>query len=302
MLLTTRQLPGRLPDGIDYHILINNKSGTAMDPYEFYRVEKDAPIAWVYLNRPGKKNAMNPPAWTESLRIFKDLDQDDDIRAIIIAGEGPCFSAGIDLVAMMPELPELMEPDQKGGIKWRLLPKIKKLQDAVSCIEWCRKPVIAAIHGHCIGAGLDMATACDIRLASEDAAFCLKEAAVGFVADVGVLQRIPLIVGQGHARELAFSAKTITARRAREILLVNEVFEDRETLLRGARELALEIAANSPLAVQASKDVLNHGVGKSIDDGLNYVASMSANIIPSNDLTEAVTAFMERRPPEFTGK
>lgn len=273
-----------------------------MSEYEFYRVEKKGAIAWVFLNRPEKKNAMGPAAWKEPVDIFEDLDQDDGVRAIVIAGEGPCFSAGIDLVGMMPELGELMEPDQKGGVKWRLLPKIKKLQDAISCIEWCKKPVIAAIHGHCIGAGLDMATACDIRLCSEDAGFCLKESAVGFVADVGVLQRIPLIVGQGHARELAYSAKTITAERAREILLVNEVFSNKEALFEGAQKLAEEIAANSPLAVQASKDVLNFGVGKSIDDGLNYVASMSANIIPSNDLTEAVTAFMEKRKPEFTGK
>lgn len=273
-----------------------------MESYEFYRVEKEGPIAFVYLNRPDKKNAMNPPAWTEPVTIFQDLDQDEEIRVVVLAGEGPCFSAGIDLVSMMPALPEIMEPDQKGGVKWKLLPKIKKLQEGISCIEGCKKPVIAAIHGHCIGAGLDMATACDIRLASRDALFCLKEAAVGFVADVGVLQRIPLIVGQGHARELAFSAKSITAQRAKEILLVNEVFEDREALLRAAKALALEIAGNSPLAVQASKDVLNYGVGKGIEDGLSYVASMSANIIPSNDLTEAVTAFMEKRPPEFTGK
>ena len=273
-----------------------------MESYEFYRVEKKAPIAFVYLNRPEKKNAMNPPAWTESLQIFEDLDRDEDIRAVVIAGEGESFCAGIDLVGMMPELSELMDPGQKGGVKWRLLPKIKKLQDAISCIEWCRKPVIAAIHGHCIGAGLDMATACDIRLASQDAQFCLKEAAVGFVADVGVLQRIPLIVGQGHARELAFSARTISAARAMEILLVNQVYPDRKTLLKEAEALAFDIAANSPLAVQASKDVLNYGIGKGIGDGLNYVASMSANIIPSDDLTEAVTAFMEKRAPKFTGK
>ncbi len=273
-----------------------------MTEYEFYRVEKKGPVAWVYLNRPEKKNAMNPPAWKEPVDIFEDLDNDDEIRVIIMAGEGPCFSAGIDLVGMMPDLPELMDAEQKGGVKWRLLPKIKKLQDAMSCIEWCKKPVIAAIHGHCIGAGLDMATACDIRLCSADAGFCLKEAAVGFVADVGVLQRIPLIIGQGHARELAYSAKTISAERAREILLVNEVFDTKEALFDGAQALAEEIAANSPLAVQASKDVLNYGVGKSVDDGLSYVASMSTNIIPSHDLMEAVTAFMEKREPKFTGK
>ena len=272
-----------------------------MSEYEFYHVEKKAPIAWVYLNRPDKKNAMNPPAWKETIPIFKDLDQDPEIRVIILTGRGPCFSAGIDLMGMVPELPELMDNEQKGGVKQKLLEKIKGLQDALTCIESCKKPVIAAIHGHCIGAGLDMATACDIRVSSRDAVFCLKEAAVGFVADVGVLQRLPLIVGQGITREMAFTAKTIRAERAREILLVNEIFETPEDLLTGAEAMALEIANNSPLAVQASKDVLNFGIGKSVQEGLLYVASMSTNIIPSNDLMEAVTAFAEKRPPKFTG-
>jgi enoyl-CoA hydratase len=272
-----------------------------MSDYEFYLVEKKPPIAWVFLNRPEKKNAMNPPAWQEIKQIFADIDKDPDVRAVIIAAKGPCFSAGIDLIGMMPELPELMDPTQKGGVKWKLIPKIKDLQDAISCIEWCRKPVIAAIHNYCIGAGLDMTTACDIRLATEDAIFSLREAAVGFVADVGVLQRLPLIVGQGHARELAYTAKNISAARAKEMLLVNEVYADQATLMENAEKMALEIAANSPLAVQASKDVLNYGIGRTVDDGLNYVASISANIIPSDDLMEAVTAFTEKRKPKFTG-
>jgi enoyl-CoA hydratase len=267
----------------------------------FYIVEKSPPIAWVFLNRPDKKNAMNPPAWQESGAIFEDLDQDPDIRVVVIAGNGPCFCAGIDLISMIPELPELMDPAQKGGIKWKFLPRLKKLQAAISCIERCRKPVIAAIHGFCIGAGLDMVTACDIRICSSDAVFSLREAAVGFVADVGVLQRLPLIVGQGHTRELAFTAKNITADRARDILLVNDVYPDRESLFEAARTMARDIAANSPLAVQASKDVLNYGVGKSVEDGLNYVASVSTNIIPSDDLMEAVTAFSEKRKPNFSG-
>lgn len=272
-----------------------------MIDYTFYKVEKKPPVAWVFLNRPEKKNAMNPPAWQEPVSIFEDLDRDPDIRVVVIAGNGPCFCSGIDLVSMMPELPELMETDQKGGVKWRFLPKLKRLQDAISSIEWCRKPVIAAIHGYCIGAGLDMATACDIRLCSSDAVFSLKEAAVGFVADVGVLQRLPLIIGQGHTRELAFTARNITAERAREILLVNDIFPDRDALMEAAQTLALDIAANSPLAVQATKDVLNYGIGKSVQDGLTYVATVSTNIIPSNDLNEAVTAFMEKRKPVFTG-
>jgi enoyl-CoA hydratase len=124
---------------------------------------------------------------------------------------------------------------------------------------------------------------------------------VGFVADVGVLQRLPLIVGQGHTRELAYTAAFITAERAREIHLVNEVLEDRQALLERAGALAMEIAANSPLAVQATKEVLNHGIGKSVQDGLDYVASVSSTIIPSDDLMEAVAAFGEKRKPRFTG-
>jgi len=273
-----------------------------MNEYKYYLIEKKAPIAWVYLNRPDKKNAMNPPAWKEAPDVFASLNNDPDIRAIIVAGKGSGFCSGIDLMSMVGEIPELMDPAQKGGVKWQLLQKIYALQDAMTCIEKCSKPVIAAVHGECIGAGLDMITACDIRLGSKDAVFSLREAAVGFVADVGVLQRLPLIVGQGIARELAFTAKNITADRAKEVMLLNEIFEDQEALMMGAEKMAMEIADCSPLAVRASKDVLNYGIGRMVDDGLKYVASMSTNIIPSDDLFEAVTAFTEKRKPKFTGK
>lgn len=265
----------------------------------FYLVEKTPPIAHVWLNRPEKKNAMNAPAWKEPAAVFEDLDKDSDIRAVILAGKGPCFSTGIDLASMLPEIPELTDPAQKGVVKWRLIPKLHALQDAITCIEACRKPVIAAVHRHCIGAGLDMIAACDIRICSEDAIFSLREAALGIVADVGALQRIPKIVGQGMARELAFTARFFNAAEAKEMLLVNRVFPDHEALWRGAEALAADIAANSPLAVQASKDVLNYCADKSNADGLKYVAAVSANIIPSDDLEEAMTAFMERRKPIF---
>ncbi len=273
-----------------------------MSVFQFYRVEKDPPLARVVLSRPAKKNAMNPPAWEETLPIFRRLDQDPDIRVVILAGDGDCFSVGIDLVEMSGAIAEITERNQTGGVKWRLLEKIAGLQQAMTCIERCRKPVIAAVHGHCLGAGLDMVTACDIRLCSRDAVFALKEAAVGFVADVGVLQRLPLIVGQGFAREMAYTAGNVDAPRARDMGLVSEVLEDREALLTRAEELARAIAANAPLAVQASKAVLNHGIGRTVEEGLAYNASLSANIIPSEDLFEAFSAFIEKRPPRFTGK
>ncbi len=272
-----------------------------MSEYEFYHVEKKPPLAYVYLNRPGKMNAMHPPAWTESIPIFEDLDQDPKIRVIILSGKGACFSSGIDLPAMGSAMPELSNPKQSGSVKLSLLKRIYAMQETNTVIERCRKPVIAAIHGYCIGGGLDMATACDIRLCSKDAQFSLREAAVAFVADVGVLQRIPLIVGQGIARELALTAKFIDAQRAKEILLVSEVFEDHDTLMKGAEAMAEEILGNSPLAVEATKNVLNYCVAKTTEEGLKYNASISANIIPSEDLLEAATALAQKRKPEFKG-
>jgi enoyl-CoA hydratase len=172
----------------------------------------------------------------------------------------------------------------------------------MTCVEKCAKPVICAFHGYCIGAALDLGSACDIRLASQDAKISLREAAVSFIADVGSLQRVPLIVGQGITRELAFTAKYIDAKRAKEINLVNEIYPDKESLLKGAQEMALEIADNSPLAVQGAKEVLNYCRGKSIADGLEYVAARSAMILPSEDIAETLKAFMEKRKPHYTGK
>ncbi len=269
--------------------------------YEFYSVEKKGHIAWVWLNRPEKKNSMNPPAWTETVPLFKELDEDDEVRVIVMAGKGSCFSAGIDLTAMVPVFSELLEKQQYGGIKRKFYEKILMLQEGISAMEKCRKPVIAAIHSYCIGGGLDMVTACDIRLCTKDSVFSLREAAIGFVADVGVLQRIPHIVGQGVARELAFTAEDIDASRAKEINLVNKVYENYDELLAGAQKMAEEIAANSPLAVQASKFVLKYGIGKTIDDSLKFNAAVSNYIIPSNDLIEAFQSFSQRKKPVFSG-
>ncbi len=269
--------------------------------YKYYLVEKKGHVAWVWLNRPEKKNAMNPPAWKESITIFEDLDDDDNIRVVILAAKGSDFNTGIDLVGMLPELEELTTPAATAAQKRTFFKKLLKLQDGLSCIEKCRKPVIAAVHGMCFGGGLDMITACDIRLCSSDAQFSLLEAAVGMVADVGVLQRIPNIIGQGHTRSLAYSCRRINAARAKEINLVNDVYETRDELLKEAESLANDIAANSPLAVQATKTVLRYGIGKSVEDGLVFNAAVSNYTIPSNDVITAFRAFSERKKPEFTG-
>jgi enoyl-CoA hydratase len=267
--------------------------------YTFYKVMKEDYIAWVYLNRPEKKNAMGPAAWREIIPIFKDLDSDDSVRCVIIAGEGKDFTAGIDLMAMGNEIPGLKDWDMNPAARNKLFKSIFPLQDTMSCIERCSKPVICALHGYCIGAALDMASACDIRLASADAKMSVREAAVAIVADVGSLQRLPHIIGQGHTRELTYTARYFDAAYAKEIHLVNQVYPDKDALIAAARELALEIASCSPLAVQSAKDVLNFCRGKSIADGLEYVAARSAMILPSDDLKETIAAMMEKRKPKF---
>jgi enoyl-CoA hydratase len=200
---------------------------------------------------------------------------------------------------MAPQVPALKDWDMSAGAKKELFRSLFPLQESISCVEKCSKPVICAFHGYCIGAGLDLGSACDIRLASEDAKISLREAAVAFIADVASLQRVPHIVGQGIARELAFTAKFIDAKRAKEVNLINEIFPDKESLLKGAHEMALEIAKNSPLAVQGTKDELNYCRGKSIADGLEYVAARSAMILPSDDMAETMKAFTEKRPPSL---
>ncbi len=180
--------------------------------------------------------------------------------------------------------------------------EVHRLQDSVTAVARCPKPVIAAVHGYCIGGGVDLIAACDIRLASADAVFSVREAKVAIVADLGSLQRLPAIINAGHLAELAFTGKDITAERAKEIGLVNDVATDADGVLKAAHTLAAEIAANSPIAVQGTKAVLAANEGRSVAEGLDYVATWNAGMLASDDLVEAMTAFMEKRTPKFTGR
>ena len=163
----------------------------------------------------------------------------------------------------------------------------------------CRKPVIAAIDGWCIGGGLDLAAACDIRICSAQAKFSLREIRLAIVADIGSLQRLPPIIGQGHTRQLAFTGEDIDADRALAIGLVNDVHPDADALHAAAAAMAARIAANSPVTARGIKQVLDYCADKSVKDGLQYVAVWNAAFLQSKDLAEAISAFMERREPKF---
>jgi len=264
--------------------------------YEFFEIEKRGHTATLWLNRPEKRNAMGPAFWNELPNAVRELEADAGVRAVVIAGRGPAFSVGLDLKAMSGML--FSEPETK----FSLLDEIARLQGSISSVANCTKPIIAAIHGYCLGGGIDLATACDVRYAARDAIFSIRETRIAIVADVGTLQRLPAIVGKGHVAELAYTGEDIDAARAEAIHLVNRVYPDADTTIAAARDLAERMAANSPLAVQGTKRVLQFCEGKSVEDGLRYVATWNAAFLDSEDLREAMAAFVEKRKPNYTGK
>ncbi len=228
------------------------------------------------------------------------------MRVIVLAGRGKAFCAGIDLMDHAPGLAGGGSLSGRGesvvGKRLALLEDIRRYQHTVSSLADTNKPVIAAVHGACIGAGMDLITACDIRLAAAEAKFSVRETRIAMVADVGTLQRLPRVIGDGPARELIFTGCDIDAARALAIGLVNDVLPDVGTLHERAQALAQEIAANSPLAVQGSKQVLGASRRREVAAELDYVALWNAAFLHSDDLGEAMNAFIQRRKPEFKGR
>jgi enoyl-CoA hydratase len=269
-------------------------------------IEVDDHVATLWLDRPDKRNAMGPAFWNDLPLAMEAIGSEPEIRAVVVAARGPHFTVGLDLVAMAGLTGAAKNSDgtplSMAARARSARTEIRRLQASVTSVADCRLPVIAAVHGYCIGGGVDLISACDIRLASADAVFSVREAKVAIVADLGSLQRLPGIIGRGHLAELAFTGKDIPATRAESIGLVNQVSPDADSVLADARALAAEIAANSPLAVQGTKAVLAAGDGRSVAEGLEYVATWNAGSLASDDLVEAMAAFMEKRPAVFTGR
>jgi enoyl-CoA hydratase len=272
-------------------------------------IEQQGPVATLWLDRPEARNAMGPAFWADLPRAMDQLGSADDVRVVVVAARGPHFSVGLDLKAMGSVLAGdsgaargPSAPDSSAARAAKTLHEVRRLQAAISSVADCPKPTVATVHGYCIGGGVDLISACDIRLAADDAVFSVRETKIAIVADLGSLQRLPAIIGAGNVAELAFTGKDIGAARAREIGLVNDVIEGRAETLDAAFELAAEIAANSPLAVQGTKAVLAANDGRTVAEGLDYVAVWNAGMLASDDLVEAMTAFMEKRPPDFTGR
>ena len=225
---------------------------------------------------------------------------DEDVRVVVLKGEGDSFCTGLDLNPDNKVIDELSK-GSSAKQKVRLFNLIKMIQSIHTELELLRVPVIAAIQGHCLGAGLELACSCDMRYCSTDAIFSLPEAKFAIITDVGGLQRLPRIVGRGKAREMAFRGHSIRAEEAYRIGLVNEVYKTPGVLFEKVYKIAEEIAGNSPFAVQGAKEVLLHGEDLSVMESLEYNAARSAMILPSEDLLESFNAYLEKRKPEFKG-
>jgi enoyl-CoA hydratase len=267
--------------------------------YQTLTVTLEAQVACVRLARPDKANAMNLAMWQEIRRAFEWVDRTPEARVVILEGEGRTFCAGIDLQMMADLLPQVHD-DCDGRAREKLRQVILDLQDTLTSLERCRKPVLAAVHGACVGGGIDLICCADMRYAAAGAHFVVKEIDLGMVADVGTLQRLPKIIGhQGLVRELAYTGRAVDAAEAHAIGLVNRVFESRDALATGVREIAATIAAKSPLAIRGIKEMLNYSRDHSVAEGLNHVATWNAAMLMSEDLMAAMAAASQKRAPTF---
>jgi len=269
---------------------------------ESLTVDVDGYVARVTLVGPGKGNAMGPTFWAELPEVFSSLDADPDVRAIVLTGSGRNFSYGLDLAAMGDTLSPMLADGALARPRAEFHTRLRTMQQSITAVADCRTPVIASVSGWCIGGGVDLISAVDIRYASADAKFSVREVKLAIVADVGSLARLPLILNDGHLRELALTGKDIDAARAEKIGLVNDVYPDAEATLAAAHETAREIAANPPLVVQGVKDVLDEQRTAAVSASLRYVAAWNSAFLPSRDLTEGITAMFAKRPPEFKGE
>ncbi|HEY7470260.1 MAG TPA: crotonase/enoyl-CoA hydratase family protein [Acidimicrobiia bacterium] len=266
--------------------------------YQHLEVEREGHVATLWLDRPDKRNAMSADIWEGMPVAMAELDSDESVRVVVVAGRGPAFTVGIDIGLLATLQPAA---DSQASANMKLYQTIRRMQRTASCLAESPKPVIAAVHGYCLGGGVDLITACDIRLASSDAVFSVRETRMGLVADTGSLQRLPAIIGPGHTAELALTGADIDAGRALEIGLVNRVLPDHASLMAATQDLARQIAANSPLVTRGIKQVLAANDGRTVEQALDFVAHWNTSYLISGDLMEAVAAFFEKRDPDFTG-
>ncbi len=270
--------------------------------YACFDVTIQDQIAHVTLNRPEKRNSMNPTFWAELPQIIRDIDEHARARVIVVSSTGPHFSSGLDTASFSNH--EGTTDPALATVKKRQAPTAfydhaRHMQDAFSILENCRVPVLVAVQGGCIGGGVDLITACDIRYASEDAYFTIFETNIGLTADVGTFPRLVKLIPEGYVREMAYTGRRVSADEARDMGLVNRVFPTHESMIEGVMAIAREIASKAPLAVYGCKRMINYARDHTTQDGLDYVAIWNASHFHRDEIQEAMQARAESRPGQF---
>jgi enoyl-CoA hydratase/carnithine racemase len=254
-------------------------------------------IAHIQLCRPEKLNSMIPEFWAELPAVVRQIDLNSAARVIVISAQGKHFSAGMDLAVFSKMGKDFGGEPARAAERMRRM--VLELQDSFNALESCRLPVLAAVQGGAIGGAMNMIAACDSRYCTEDAFFTIKETEIGMTADVGVLQRLPYLMPEGLVRELAYTGRKMDSAEAKTCGLVNQVFEDQETMLESVMSIAAKIAANSPLAVTGCKEMLNYSRDHSVADSLNYMATWQSGMIQMADIKESMEAGQQKRLPEY---
>ena len=267
--------------------------------FECFEVTESDKIAHIVLNRPDELNTMTPDFWRELPQIVDEISDRGAARAVVVSSTGRHFTAGMDVSVFTSGDLQNDESVEVGRARANFRYNVLHLQDTFSALERARMPVLAAIQGGCIGGGVDMVTACDMRYATEDAFFSIYETRIGMTADVGTLQRLPKLIPEGVAREMAYTGDRMPAHRALEVGLVNAVYPDQATMLEAVFETAGRIAANSPLAVHGTKEMINFTRDHSTADSLNYIATWQTGMFQPTDIVESFVAQGEKRPPEY---
>jgi enoyl-CoA hydratase len=270
--------------------------------YESFKYTSEDGVGHLVLNKGEDLNKMTMNFWYELPKILDEIDRDASLRVLILTSTGKHFCAGMDLKnfgTLGNDAEKKTNVPDKARIGENLYRVAKELQDMLSKLEKLRIPVLAGIQGGCIGGGLDLVTAADMRFASKDAFFCIQEVNIGMAADIGTLQRLPRVIPEGKVRELAYTGRRMPAEEALETGLVNKVYESQEDLVSGLKEMAAVIASKSPLAVYGTKAILNFSRDHTIAEGLEYNALWSGAMLPQEDMAEAMMSNMEKRDPEF---
>ena len=274
----------------------------SLETFDRFDVSLENNIAQSCLNRPEKRNSMIPAFWDQLPKVVSDIDDNARARVIVISSSGPVFSAGMDLAAFAPKASADKDEARRNGIRHgaAFYDSARKTQATFNALEACRLPILAAIQGGCVGGGVDMVTACDMRYATEDAFFTIFETNIGMTADVGTFPRLVQQMPEGLVRELAYTGRRMPAAEAKAVGLVNKVFADQTSMLEGVMAIAAEIAEKAPLAVYGCKRMINYSKDHSTADTLDYIAIWNASMMQGQEMQEAMQARAEKRAGDFT--